>query len=78
MAEELSYSDASKGVVVAGVADGSNAAEAGFQRGDVIASVNGKAIETTRQLADVLSESASYIDLSVKRSGQVIRLRMSG
>jgi Do/DeqQ family serine protease len=78
VAEELSYPDSARGVIVSDVADESNAAEAGFQRGDVIASINGEAIATTTRLAEVLSTRVPYIDLAVKRGSQMIRLRMPG
>ena len=78
VAEELSYPDTSKGVIVSDVANGSNAAKAGFRRGDVIASINGQAIESTTRLAEVLAAPVPYIELAVKRGGQLIRLRMSG
>ena len=78
VAEELSYADRAKGVIVADVANGSHAAEAGFQRGDLIASINGEAIETTKRLAEVLAAPVPYINLAVKRDGQLIRLRMPG
>jgi S1-C subfamily serine protease len=78
VAEELSYEDTAKGVIIAGVASGSNAAEAGFQRGDLIASINGEPIETTKRLAEVLAAPVPYIDLAMKRDGRLIRLRMPG
>jgi S1-C subfamily serine protease len=78
VAEELSYPDTAKGVIVSDVASGSNAAGAGFQRGDVIASINDEAIKTTARLADLLSTPVPYIDLAVKRGSQMIRRRMPG
>jgi S1-C subfamily serine protease len=78
VADELSYDGEVKGVIVGDVADGSNAAEAGFQRGDVLATLNGVAIDTTKQLAEAVAAKVRYFDLTVKRAGRSIRLRMPG
>jgi len=78
VAEELAYDGGSKGVIVAGVAEGSNAAHEGFARGDVIVNINGVAIETTRRLADVLGEPVRYLDLTMLRGGHTIRQRLNG
>ncbi len=50
VADELGYSGDPSGVIVDDVADGSPAAYAGFQRGDVIADVNGTNIDSTKTL----------------------------
>jgi len=78
VADELSYDGEAKGVIVGDVADGSKAAEAGFQRGDILADINGTAIDTTKQLADAVATHVRYFDLTVKRAGRSIRSRMPG
>ncbi|HVY19002.1 MAG TPA: Do family serine endopeptidase [Bauldia sp.] len=78
VAEELGYDGGGNGVIVSDVADNSNAAEAGFARGDVIAEINGAAITSTKGLADAVAEKRRYFDLVVKRDGRSIRLRMAG
>ncbi|MEJ0013157.1 MAG: Do family serine endopeptidase [Bauldia sp.] len=78
VAEELNYDGGTGGVIVGDVAEGSNAQEAGFARGDVIADVNGTTIDSTKALEDAVSEKRRYFDLTVKRDGRAIRLRMAG
>ena len=78
VADELSYPEASKGVVVSDVADGSNAADAGFAKGDLIVTVNGTAIDSTARLASVAADSGRSWDLTIKRGGRTIRQRLSG
>ncbi len=78
VADELGYDGDKSGVIVGDVAENSNAAEAGFARGDVIADINGTAIESTKALEDALAEKRRYFDLTVKRDGRAIRLRMAG
>jgi S1-C subfamily serine protease len=75
--EELSLSGgASEGVVVAAVADGSTAAEVGVQKGDIVVSVNGKRIATTRELEKACAERARWWDLTIQRGGQTIRTEL--
>jgi Do/DeqQ family serine protease len=77
--EELSLSaGAGEGVVVAGVATGSTAAQVGVQRGDVVVAVNGQRIATTRQLEKVCAERARWWDLTIQRGGQTIRSQLGG
>ncbi len=58
VAEELSLEGASQGVVVAAVGDNSTAAQVGVQKGDVVVSVNGQKIATTRDLEKACAERA--------------------
>ncbi len=76
--EELSLHGVSEGVVVAAVADGSTAAQVGVQKGDVVASVNGRRIGTTRDLERACAERARWWDLTIERSGETIRTRLGG
>ncbi len=78
VAEELGYGGEPTGVIVDGVADGSPAAYAGFQRGDIIAEVNGTSIDSTRTLEDVAGARTRSWSLTVKRGNQVIRQRILG
>jgi len=61
-----------KGILVADVAKGSPAAQAGIQRGDVILSVNGKPVESPTSLRFAVSElhPGSQIKMTIFRSGK--------
>jgi S1-C subfamily serine protease len=76
--EELSLQGASEGVVVAGVADDSNAARVGVQKGDVVVVVNGRQIGATRDLEKACAERARWWDLTIRRGGQTIRTELGG
>jgi Do/DeqQ family serine protease len=77
VADELSFGGSPKGVIVGDVSDGSPAADAGFQKGDVIASVNGTAVDSTRQLADIAAASRRRWDLVVSRDGKSISVTLA-
>ncbi len=77
VADELSYEGDAKGVIVSDVADGTNASEAGFAKGDLIVSVNGTAIDSTERLAGVAGAAGRSWDLTIKRDGHTIRQRLS-
>ncbi len=76
--EELSLEGAREGVVVAAVSDGSTAAQIGVQRGDVVVTVNGQRIGTTRDLEKACAERARWWDLTIQRGGQTIRTQLGG
>jgi Do/DeqQ family serine protease len=79
VAEDLALADAADGgVVVDDVKSGSQAAYAGFRRGDVIVDVNGTKIDTTKRLADVSLQPASVWTLTVKRGDQTFRQQFRG
>ncbi|MDE3175505.1 MAG: DegQ family serine endoprotease [Pseudomonadota bacterium] len=67
---------ASEGVVVADVEPNSPAAEFGFQKGDVVLSVNGVEIHATRDLVAATARAARAWDLVISRAGQTIRTRI--
>jgi Do/DeqQ family serine protease len=73
VAEELGYKGDPSGVIVSEVAGGSNAEEAGFQKGDVIVEVNGSRIDNTRRLAEAAGAATRFWQLTVERNGQRIR-----
>ncbi len=78
VADELQYAGKPKGVIVSQVPDNSQAAAAGFQRGDVIVNLNGVAIDSTRQLALVASQDTTYWQVTIDRGGQLIRQQFRG
>ena len=78
VSEELSLDGAHHGVVVASVGENTTAAQVGVQKGDIVMSVNGATIETTRDLERACSERARWWDLTIRRGGETIRTRLGG
>ena len=78
VAEDLSTTQDRDGVIVTEVAPESNAAAVAFQKGDMILSVNGRAIKTTRDLETATGRQADYWRLSILRGGQVINTLLNG
>jgi S1-C subfamily serine protease len=78
VAEELAYPGRPEGVIVGGVAAGSIAAEAGLRPGDVVREVNGVAIDSTRQLADVSGQEVRFWQVVIERQGRLIRSQFRG
>ncbi len=66
------------GVVIADPGQDTLAAQFGFQKGDVIAEINGVAIRTTHDLVETTLQRASVWDLTISRAGQVIRTQIGG
>jgi Do/DeqQ family serine protease len=77
LAEELRLDPNTEGVVILDIAQGSIAQNLGFQRGDVIASVNEEKIARTRDL-DRVSKDGRRWAITVIRGGQQISVRFGG
>jgi S1-C subfamily serine protease len=78
LADELHLDTNAEGVVVLDVAEGSVAQNLGFQRGDVIASVNDEKIVRTRDLDRAARDSSRRWSITVIRGGQQISVRFAG
>ena len=78
VAESLSQAEDRDGVVIVAVASDSNAAAVAFQKGDMILSVNGKAIKTTKDLVSATSGQLDYWKVSILRDGQIINTVLNG
>jgi Do/DeqQ family serine protease len=76
--EEFSIANAREGVAVVDVEDNTAAAVVGFQKGDIVISVNGDKIATTRQLDRVAAQQPYVWKLTVNRGGQVITSVIGG
>jgi len=76
--EDMSLQDATKGVVVADVEDGSTAANVGVQKGDVVVAINGQKIDNTRDAERASAAKANYWRLVIQRGGQVIQTVIGG
>ncbi|WP_298427974.1 DegQ family serine endoprotease [Rhodoblastus sp.] len=76
--EEFSIAHAQEGVAVIGVDDNTAAAMVGFQKGDIVLSLNGEKIQTTRDLERVAAERPYVWKLQINRGGQVITSVIGG
>ena len=77
VATDLQIDLMEKGVVVVSVADGSIAANQGFQPGDIVKSVNGVAIGSVGQLQGALGAAGAHWDMVIDRGGQRMTLSVS-
>jgi membrane-associated protease RseP (regulator of RpoE activity) len=77
VAEEMQL-DAAEGVVVAAVEDGSVAARVGLQKGDVLLSMNGEKIASTRDLDRMARRGAPTWRITINRKGQVMTSVLGG
>jgi Do/DeqQ family serine protease len=78
VADEMRLDSTAEGIVVTEVADGSLAQSLGFQRGDVIAEVNGEKIARTRDLDRVSKERQRLWRITIVRGGQSISVTFGG
>ena len=78
LADELQLANADSGVVILDVADGSYASNLGFRRGDIIVAVNGRKIDSTRQLERIAQTPNRSWRLVINRGGQKITAVFSG
>jgi S1-C subfamily serine protease len=78
LADELRLDLSTEGVVVLDVTEGSVAQSLGFQRGDVIATVNDEKIARTRDLDRVAKDSKGRWTITIVRGGQSISVRFAG
>jgi S1-C subfamily serine protease len=67
-----------EGVVVTALADGGMAADVGFQKGDVIVSVNNQKITRTADLERATQESSRFWRITLLRGGQQINVTLGG
>lgn len=73
VADELRMPTDSSGVVVSGVEDGSPASRLGFEPRDIIISVNGTNVSSTKSLVELAGEDPSFWRVEIERDGQRIR-----
>ena len=76
--EELALDPALAGVVVADIDDGTMAQEVGLQKNDVIIAINDEKIGSTRDLARVTADRASYWKLTIQRGTEVFTSVLRG
>ena len=78
VADEMHLDADTEGVVVEDIADGSIAANYGFQKGDVIAAVNSQKIAKTSDLEKATRETARLWRIQIIRGGQQINATLGG
>lgn len=76
--EEFSIGAAKEGVAVVNVEDNTPAAAVGFQKGDVVLTVNGAKIAATRDLDRAANQNPYVWRLTINRGGQVITSVIGG
>jgi Do/DeqQ family serine protease len=78
VADELHLDADIEGVVVIDLADNATAASVGFQKGDIIMSVNSQKIGKTSDLDKATRETARVWRITVVRGGQQINVTLGG
>jgi Do/DeqQ family serine protease len=78
LADELRLDTSAEGVVIVDLADGSMASNVGFQRGDLIVSVNGEAIAKSRDLERATQVPRRVWQIVIQRGGQQISVVLNG
>jgi Do/DeqQ family serine protease len=76
-AEELQV-DASEGVIITEIDEGSPAQLVGFQKGDVVLAINGEKIGTTRDLDRIMRGGGQVWQFTINRGGQVLTTVFGG
>ena len=78
LADELRLDTQAEGVVITAIAEGSTAQSIGFQRGDVVVSVNNSKIGKTADLERIANAGGRQWSITVSRGGQQISVNFSG
>jgi Do/DeqQ family serine protease len=78
LADELRLDASTEGVVIVDIASGSIAESLGFQRGDVVLTVNNTAIAHTRDLDRATKDQSRLWRISVSRNGQRMSVVFGG
>ena len=78
LADELRLDSQTEGVVITDVADGSAAQSVGFQKGDVVVSVNNQKIAQSADLERVAGAGGRQWRITILRGGQQISVVFSG
>jgi Do/DeqQ family serine protease len=78
LADDLRLDPSAQGVVILDVASGSPAQNLGFQRGDLVVSVNNAKIARTRDLERVTSQQSRRWSITILRGGQEMSVELRG
>jgi Do/DeqQ family serine protease len=78
LADELRLDPQTEGVVITAVADGSAAQSVGFQKGDIVVSVNSQKIAKSSDLERLSNAGSRSWRITIQRGGQEISVMFSG
>jgi Do/DeqQ family serine protease len=78
LADSLRLDPSSQGVVIVDIANGSPAQNLGFQRGDLVLSVNSAKIAKTRDLERVAGQQSRRWSITIMRGGQQLSVELRG
>jgi len=78
LADDLRLEPSSEGVVIVDIANGSPAQTLGFQRGDLVLSVNNQKIVKTRDLDRALAQPSRVWRITIRRGGQQMSVVLGG
>jgi Do/DeqQ family serine protease len=78
LADSLRLDPSSEGVVIIDIANGSAAHSLGFQRGDLVLSVNDAKIAKTRDLERVAGQQTRRWSITILRAGQQLSVELRG
>ncbi len=78
LAEELHLDGTIEGVIITSISDDGSASNVGFQKGDIISSVNGQKIAKTSDLERVTREASRLWRITVVRGGQQLSVVLGG
>ena len=78
LADELRLDPQTEGVVITAVADGSAAQSVGFQKGDIVVTVNNQKIVKSADLERVTNAASRQWRVTIQRGGQQISVTFSG
>jgi S1-C subfamily serine protease len=78
LADNLRLDPGAQGVVIVDIANGSLAQSLGFQRGDLVLSVNNAKIAKTRDLERIASQQSRLWRITIMRGGQEMSVELRG
>jgi Do/DeqQ family serine protease len=78
LADDLRLDPATQGVVIIDISNGSPAQNLGFQRGDLVLSVNNAKIAKTRDLERVAGQQSRLWRITIMRGGQQMSVELRG
>jgi Do/DeqQ family serine protease len=78
LADDLRIDPGTQGVVIVDIASGSPAQSLGFQRGDLVLSVNNAKIAKTRDLERIAGQQSRLWRITIMRAGQQMSVELRG
>jgi Do/DeqQ family serine protease len=78
LADQMRIDPSSTGVVIVDIANGSPAQQLGFQKGDLVVSVNNANVAKTRDLSRVASQRNRVWRITILRGGQQMSVELRG